>query len=307
MSKSTTQLQPRVLLPWYQDIDYPILAWMIIVHLLAIAALPFFSWQNLAVLLITHYVMTSWGIGIAYHRMLSHRALKMPKFWERIFATIGVLNLQGSPLRWIATHRVHHAFSDTDRDPHNSHRGFWFSHLGWMLRNKPAFNNEDEMRRFARDIAKDPYYKWLESFANQTLLQVIFGMILWATLGFGAMMWGIFLRIVIVYHCTWLINSATHQWGYQTYKDSNDSSRNNWWATLFTWGEGWHNNHHKFAHLANMGHRWWEIDFSMMVIRLLQWVGIAYDVNDEVPGKTTSEEPKINLEPRPLAVSSSRR
>jgi fatty-acid desaturase len=266
-----------------KEVDYPIVIWMVIVHLLAIAAIPFFSWTNLAIFLVLQYITTSWGIGVTYHRMLSHRALKMPKFWERIFTTIGVLNLQGSPLRWIATHRVHHAFSDTPKDPHDSNRGFWFSHMGWMLLTKPCFETDEEMRKFARDIAKDPYYRWLESFGNQTLLQVALGLLLWAFFGFGALMWGVFLRIVVVYHCTWLVNSATHMWGYRTYPNSPDNARNNWWVALFTWGEGWHNNHHTYDNLATMGHRWWEVDFSMMMIRFLQLVGIAYDVKDQIP------------------------
>jgi fatty-acid desaturase len=275
-----------------KEVDYPIVVWMVIVHLLAIAAIPFFSWTNLAIFLVLQYITTSWGIGVTYHRMLSHRALKMPKFWERIFTTIGVLNLQGSPLRWIATHRVHHAFSDTPKDPHDSNRGFWFSHMGWMLRTKPCFETDEEMRKFARDIAKDPYYRWLESFRNQTLLQVALGLLLWAFFGFGALMWGVFLRIVVVYHCTWLVNSATHMWGYRTYPNSPDNARNNWWVALFTWGEGWHNNHHTYDSLATMGHRWWEVDFSMMMIRFLQFVGIAYDVKDQIP----EEHPGAALE-----------
>jgi fatty-acid desaturase len=262
-------------------VDYLTVAWLVTVHILAGLALFHFSWTNLFSFFGTYVVVAGWGIGISYHRMLSHRALKMPKLWERIFATFGVLNLQGSPLRWVATHRKHHAFADTENDPHNSRRGFWYSHIGWIVQKKSAFRDADEMRKFARDIAQDPYYRWLESVWNQVLLQLLLVLTLWLALGFWAMMWGVFVRVTFIYHSTWLINSATHRWGYQNFPDSQDSSRNNWWAALLSLGEGWHNNHHRYQHLANMGHRWWELDPMMMTIRVLRWMRIASDVNDE--------------------------
>lgn len=269
-------------------IDYQILIWLVVAHLLAIAAIPFFSWTNFWVMIAMEFVAQCLGITFCYHRMLSHRAFKVPKFFEWIFATCGVIALQGSPLEWVAHHRMHHAYSDREKDPHNSRLGFWHSHMGWLFTIVPAFDDPSMLNRFARDIARDPYYRWLEKMWPQALIQIVLGLIFLAIGGWGLVLWGIFFRLIVGYHTTWLVNSAAHFWGYRTYSDVKDNSRNNWVVALLTWGEGWHNNHHKYQNLAAAGHKWWEIDITMGIIRLLQFCGIAYDVRDQIPHDSSS-------------------
>jgi fatty-acid desaturase len=275
--------------PLKYERDWFILGWMVFIHIMAIAAIPFFSWQNVAAFMVVNFIANCLGITLCYHRLLTHRSFKVNKFWERVLATCGILALQGSPLEWVSHHRMHHAGSDTPKDPHNANRGFWFSHIGWLFWIVPEFDDRDLQRRYARDIGRDPYMRWLESVTAQIGWQVALGTLLWVIGGFGMMMWGVFFRLAFCYHCTWLVNSAAHFWGSQRYKDVGDRSRNNWWVALLTWGEGWHNNHHRHEQLAPAGHRWYEIDITMGVIRIMQFLGIATHVKDEIPSVTVAD------------------
>jgi len=280
MSAIESEAQPKSIGP-----DWPIIIWMTIVHSLALVAIPMFSWANLAALVFMHFVTCCLGITLGYHRLLSHRTFKVSKGWERFFATCGALSLQSSPLEWVGHHRMHHAFSDTPKDPHNSRLGFWHAHMGWILKVVPTFDEKANLRKFARDIDRDPYYRFLEDMRVHIVLQIIVGLIFQQIGGWSMTFWAIFLRLVVSYHITWLVNSATHMWGYQNYKDASDNSRNNWIVAILAWGEGWHNNHHRHEHLAPAGHRWWEFDVTYMIIRMLKALGIAYDVNDTIPDR----------------------
>ena len=217
----------------------------------------------------------SLGVTIGYHRLLSHRALRVPRWLERAFATCGALSCQHGPIDWVGLHRHHHKFSDTDPDHHNSHRGFWWSHLGWMLETVPA---QGAVPRLTGDLAQDPYYRWLNRWF--LLLQLpLAALLFWIGSSCGAggwalVLWGIPLRLVLVYHCTWLVNSATHRWGYVLH-DSGDGSRNNPWVAALTFGEGWHNTHHAYPHSARHGWGWREPDLTWLHIQLLQRLGLA--------------------------------
>jgi stearoyl-CoA desaturase (delta-9 desaturase) len=173
---------------------------------------------------------------------------------------------------WVGLHRHHHAYSDQGNDHHDSNKGFWWSHMGWMLREVPA---KQETARFTRDIADDPVYLFFEKYF--LLMQILLGVILYALGGWSFVLWGIFVRMVAVYHCTWLVNSATHKFGYRTYQTT-DKSTNCWWVAVLTYGEGWHNNHHAFQYSARHGLRWWELDLTWATIRLLQMLGLAKKV-----------------------------
>lgn len=254
-----------------------IIIWMLVLHYVAFRyGYETFNWTNFGVAFGLYFVTACFGITLGFHRLLTHRTFRVPKWLERFFATCGVLALQGSPAMWVGHHRMHHAGSDTDSDPHNARRGFFYSHMGWMLVDS-VHDDTKLIRRFARDIYADPYYRWLDRYYPQILLQVLLGLILLAVGGVGLMVWGIFVRLVFVYHITWLVNSASHIWGYQTY-EVDDLSRNNWIVALLSWGEGWHNNHHAYDTVAEAGHRWWEIDVTFMVIRLLKLFGLATDL-----------------------------
>ena len=195
--------------------------------------------------------------------------LRVPKLLEYFFLLCGSLSCQSGAIEWIGLHRHHHAFSDQEEDHHNSMRGFWWSHMGWLLHDVPA---KAEIRKFTQDINTDPVYVLIDRYF--LLLQFLLGALLYALGGWSFVVWGIFVRLVVVYHFTWFVNSATHKFGYRTF-ESGDRSTNCWWVALCTFGEGWHNNHHTYQYSARHGLQWWEIDVTWMIIRGLQLLGLA--------------------------------
>jgi fatty-acid desaturase len=255
----------------YYPIRWSVFWFMAVVHALALAALPFYSTANLIALAIL-YPLTAIGVTLGLHRMMSHQSFKAPKWVERILMTIGTLACQGGPIEWIGLHRHHHMHSDESVDHHDSRRGFLWSHIMWMFHNVPAMK---QIPNLTKDLQKDPYYVWLEK--NFILLQVPLGLILLAIGGWSMVGWGIFVRLVVVYHVTWLVNSATHKWGYRTY-DSTDNSRNNWIVGLLAFGEGWHNNHHSRQVRARHGVQWFELDVTYWIILALERLGLITNV-----------------------------
>ncbi|MEB3349316.1 MAG: fatty acid desaturase [Cyanobacteriota bacterium] len=253
---------------------------MVAIHLLAVVALlpRFWSWQAAATLLILYWVTACLGVTMGYHRLLSHRSYRVPRWLERFLATCGALSCQHGPIDWVGLHRHHHKFSDTDADHHDSNKGFWWSHMGWMFEEIPAMA---AVSRLTGDLAADPYYRWLNTWFLG--LQVVLGLLLFwigtatGVGGWALVLWGIPLRLVLVYHCTWLVNSATHAWG-QAVHDSGDRSRNNPWVAALTFGEGWHNNHHAYPHSARHGFGARQIDLTWQHIRLLRALGLASQV-----------------------------
>jgi stearoyl-CoA desaturase (delta-9 desaturase) len=254
-----------------------VLLFMAAIHGLALMALlpRFWSLPALASLLVLYWLTACLGVTIGYHRLLSHRAFRVSRWLERFFATCGALSCQQGPMDWVGLHRHHHKFSDTDADHHNSHRGFWWSHMGWMFRPIPA---AAAVPRLSGDLAVDPYYRWLNKWFLALQLPLA-GLLFWiGTIsgagGWALVLWGIPLRLALVYHATWLVNSATHRWGYAPHA-SGDSSRNNPWVAAVTFGEGWHNTHHAYPHSARHGWGWREPDLTWLHIRLLQRLGLA--------------------------------
>ncbi len=244
-----------------------------IIHALALLAPWFFSWPALGVLIGLHWLLGSIGICLGYHRLLTHRSFQVPKPVGYIIATIGALALQGGPLFWVAGHRMHHLYTeDIDKDPYSATRGFWWSHMGWLFYPHPEFFNRDQYQKYAPDLARDPYYQWLDR--NFLLLQIPLGLLLYALGGWSFVIYGVFVRAVVLWHTTWLINSATHMMGYRSF-EVEDDSRNLWWAALLTYGEGWHNNHHAYPNVAKAGLRWWELDMTWWAIKTLQTFGLA--------------------------------
>ncbi len=244
-------------------------------HGLALLAPFFFSRSALAVTLGLHWLCGSIGICLGYHRLLSHRSLQVPKWLERSIVTVGALALQGGPILWVSAHRRHHAHTeDVERDPHASSRGFWWSHMTWLFYKRPQFFDYGRYKRYAPDIDRDPYYRWLDRNSAFLLFQVLLGLLLLGLGGWSFVIYGIFLRTVLLWHSTWLINSATHWWGYRNFNCSDDS-RNLWWAALLMYGEGWHNNHHANPRVARAGLRWWELDVTWQAIQVLGLLGLA--------------------------------
>ena len=260
-------------------INWPTAIFMVAVHLIALLAfLPTnFSWSAIAVALFLHWLTGCLGITLGWHRLVAHRSFSVPKWLEYFFVLCGSLACQHGPIEWIGLHRHHHAHSDQPIDHHSSTKGFWWSHMGWIFYEVPA---DGDVPRLTRDIAKDPFYLFCEKYFLP--MQIALGLVLYAIGGWPFVLWGIFVRLVVVYHCTWFVNSATHKFGYKTF-DSKDYSTNCWWVAVVTYGEGWHNNHHAFQFSARHGLQWWEIDVTWMTIQLLSKLGLATKV--KVPKK----------------------
>ena len=257
--------------------DYGIITWMIIVHVIAIVGgILTFSFGAFYTALILYFLTGCFGITFCFHRLLTHRSFKTYKWIERTAATFGVLALQGSPLEWVAHHRMHHARADTPGDPHSAARGFWHSHMGWLFKKVPEVDDAVYLRKFGRDILVDPYLRWISRPLVMVGLQVILGLSLIFLFGIGYGIWGIAVRLVAVYHVTWFVNSASHLWGYKNYSLPT-LAFNNWWVGLLAYGEGWHNNHHAQPEGVHVSHRWWEFDLTWQIIKYMGFLGMAWD------------------------------
>ncbi|WP_428492282.1 acyl-CoA desaturase [Rhodopila sp.] len=299
---STASLQPgttRLPLPAAVDrhrIVWPYAITVVIYHLLALLALlpGLFSWTGVALAVLGLYVFGTLGINLCFHRLLTHRGLNCPKWLEHGFAVLGVCCMQDTPARWVAVHRRHHEQADRRDDPHSPLVAFFWGHVGWML-----VHNRDLVRlgiydRYAKDILRDPFYRRMERTALYPLIMIgswavffLGGLAIGLAGGDGAaraaqfgaslLIWGVFVRTVVVWHITWSVNSASHLWGYRNY-ETGEHSRNNWFVALISNGEGWHNNHHADPRSARHGHRRGEIDVTFLTIRVLQSIGLASDV-----------------------------
>ncbi len=226
------------------------------------------------------YLSGGLGVTLCYHRTLTHRSLRLIKPLEYTLAALGTLALQGDPIRWVATHRKHHAHADADGDPHGIDRGFRWAHIRWLYKHNDAMPTDEEIRRFAPDLYADPFYRAL-AYVHAPLQLVLAG-VLFLMGGWPFVIWGIFVRLVFSYHATWFVNSAAHSLGYRTYRTT-DRSTNCWWVALVSWGEGWHNNHHAFPFSARHGLRWFEIDPTWWSIKVLEWLRLAQRVKVPMP------------------------
>jgi fatty-acid desaturase len=244
-------------------------------HVLAIVALFYFSWPALIACVVLYWVSGSLGIGMGYHRLITHRSYKAPKLIEYFLVTCGTTALQGGPIQWVVTHRIHHAHTDQAGDPHTPRDGGWWAHIGWILWGTGRTHSEETLARYAPDLVNDRYYRWLTRFYFVPLL--VTGILLFVFGGWSMMLWGVFLRVTLMLHSTWFVNSATHLWG-RTRFQTGDDSRNSWWVALLTFGEGWHNNHHAHPTSARHGLGWYELDMNWLGIKFLEFFGLAHGV-----------------------------
>jgi stearoyl-CoA desaturase (delta-9 desaturase) len=257
------------------EVNWVTASFMIVFHLGAIAALFFFTWKALFVTLFLWWLTGGLGVGMGYHRLLTHRGYKTPKWVEYILAVCGTLSLEGGPIFWVATHRIHHQHSDKEGDPHSPVDGKWWAHMGWILVGKSMHHDPTTLAHYVPDLAKDKFHVWLTKYHWVPMIGL--GAILLAFGGISCFLWGIFLRTVLVLHSTWLVNSATHTWGSRRFT-TRDMSTNNFWVALLTWGEGWHNNHHAHPVSARHGLKWYEIDLNWYGIWILKKLGLAKNV-----------------------------
>ncbi|CAI0395806.1 unnamed protein product [Linum tenue] len=243
-------------------------------HLLGFCGLFCFSWSRFGAALLIGIVTSLFGINLSYHRHLTHKSFKLPKWLEYSFAYCGVHALQGDPLSWVSNHRFHHQYTDTERDPHSPVVGFWHSHMGWIF-DSSSIKEKCGKRGNVGDLEKQAFYRWIRK--TYVIHPLSLAILLYSLGGFPYICWGIGVRVVCCYHATWSVNSAAHIWGSQDW-NTNDLSRNNWWVAIMTFGEGWHNNHHAFNNSARHGLEWWQIDVTWYVVKFLQAMGLAYDV-----------------------------
>ena len=234
---------------------------------------PFtFTWSALAVSLVLYWAVCGLGISMGYHRLLTHRGFKTSRVFRLALATLGTMNFQGGPIRWVGIHRVHHRESDGDADPHSPRHGFLWAHILWCLAHDPLGR---DMTFAAGDLKKDRGMVWLEKYF--WVPQLVLAGILYLFGGWAWVVWGVAVRTVFTYHVTWLVNSASHVWGYRNFA-TRDDSRNNWWVALISFGEGWHNNHHAHQRSARHGMKWYEFDPTWLTLKILEWTRIVRDV-----------------------------
>jgi stearoyl-CoA desaturase (Delta-9 desaturase) len=246
------------------------------------------TWVDLG-LLVGFYLLTAVGITVGFHRLFVHRSFETITPIKVALAALGSMAVQGSLFQWAARHRQHHQHSDTAHDPHSPHRygrgflrrlrGFWHAHVGW------AFGPDPQgLARYVRDLRRS----WALRLSSALFpLWVVLGLVVPAALGglltgswagvLTGFIWGGLVRLFLVHHVTWSVNSAGHLWGTRPYR-SDDHSRNNLVLGVLALGEGWHNTHHAFPSSARHGLRWWQVDVSYYLIRLLALTGLAWNV-----------------------------
>lgn len=276
MSQASTT-QPRF--------NWPNFVWLLVIHLLAVGGLvPCFTWTGLIIVLIL-YIVTGLGVTVGLHRLFTHASFKTTPAWRAILGICATLAGQGPLSSWILEHRKHHEEVEKESDPHSPvQEGFWWSHILWILWRMPdQLKLSEQQHRYIPDIVGDKLLMDLSR--NFLCINLLFAAALfcagalWTSVitGFCYVVYGVCLRMVLVMHATWFVNSAAHLWGYRNYQ-TRDNSRNTWWVALITFGEGWHNNHHAKPSLAQMGHRRFEIDLSWRFITMLEKFGWATDV-----------------------------
>jgi stearoyl-CoA desaturase (Delta-9 desaturase) len=240
-------------------------------------------------LLIGMYSFTIFGISVGFHRQLTHRAFRTGPVIRFILASAGSMAMQGSVIQWVSVHRRHHQESDREGDPHSPHnfgggfsgllRGMWHSHMGWLYLPDPP-----DLARSVGDLLADPVIcfvdkcSWPLIFLGMVIPGAIAGAITHTWAGaLGGFLWGGIVRIGLLHHCTFSINSICHIWGTRPFRNA-DHSRNNVIFGVLSFGEGWHNNHHAFPTSARHGLRWYQLDLGWWLIRSLQFLGLAWDV-----------------------------
>ncbi|MCE9606615.1 MAG: fatty acid desaturase [Planctomycetia bacterium] len=254
----------------------------------------FFSWTGVALAVAGMYVFGTLGINLCFHRLLTHQGLIVPKWLEHTLAILGVCCVQDTPAKWVAIHRLHHQHSDEQPDPHSPLVNLFWGHMGWLLVDNVQINNLNHYEKYARDVLKDPFYfalerklmwvwvniaSWGVFFLGGFLVEYALSRNVSSAVQFGwsVLIWGAFVRTVLVWHVTWSVNSLAHVWGYRNY-ETDENSRNNWFVGLVSNGEGWHNNHHADQRSAKHGHKWWELDVTWLTIKFLSAVGLAKSV-----------------------------
>lgn len=258
---------------------WPVIIATVVLHAGALSALlpGTFSWGAVWVAVLLHGITIGLGVALGFHRLASHRSFRVPKWLEYSLIFCGTLAAQGGVIGWVGYHRLHHRHTDQVLDPHDSTRGFWWSHIDWLMHEVPS---RQSMVPYIRDINGDRFYQFCHR--HYIALQIALAILLYILGGTPFVVWGIFVRLFIGFHSTCCVNSVCHLWGYRSHAVS-DHSTNCWWVALLTFGEGWHNNHHAVQSSAQAGVHWWEIDLAWQVVRLFTLLGWATHVKTAPP------------------------
>lgn len=282
-----------------RDIDWLRIIPFVLMHVGCLAVFFVgFSWFAFAVML-GFYLLRMFAITAFFHRYFSHKAFKTSRTVQFIFALIGTMSTQNGPLWWAAHHRYHHRHADKEGDLHSPRDGFWYSHMGWFLNKQ----NHATQEHLVKDWIKYPELRWLDR--HSILVSVLTGTSFWlvgsvlahaapslGTNGPQLFVWGFLLSTVVLTHITLTINSFAHRFGFRTYP-TQDDSRNNWFLAIITLGEGWHNNHHFCPASVRQGFVWWQIDFSFYVLKMMESVGLVWDLVP-IPGKAFRKQSMPN-------------
>ena len=257
-------------------VKWPIAFTLVVFHVAAIVVAPFFATWNLVMLAFAVWtIVGSLGIGVCYHRLLTHQGFKTYKWLEYMLATLAAIALQGLATTWVAIHRIHHLHTEKPGlDPHTPREGKWWSHIDWMIHQDPQIQDREYLKKKVPDLARQAFYRqkyllWLPT--------TVLGIICLLVGGIPAVLWGVTVPVFVGWHSTWFVNSATHLWGSRRF-NTRDDSRNLWWVALITFGEGWHNNHHHDPMNPRHGIMWYEIDVNFYIIKCLQAMGLVWEV-----------------------------
>lgn len=264
---------------WFRCIPF------FIVHLACIGVI-WTGWSVVSVVVcLAFFWLRMFAITAFYHRLFSHRSYKTNRVWQFVFAVLGNSACQRGPLWWASHHRKHHRYTDKDLDLHSPVKhGFWFSHIGWFM-SEEGFKTDYSA---IKDLARYPELRFLNRF--DILVPIIFAFIIYGlgeminvywpqagTSGWQMLVWGFFISTTFLFHATFTINSLGHLWGSRRY-ETKDHSRNNLWLAILTLGEGWHNNHHRYAVSARQGFYWWQIDITYYILKIMSFMGIVSDL-----------------------------
>lgn len=257
---------------------------VVIIHLLSVVSVFYITKNSILILLILYVLTGGFGINIGYHRFLSHRSFKASRFVQFILSLLGVMAMQCGPITWVSLHRLHHRKTDQELDPHSPRVSLLWAHFLWTFFPHPRGSTYEDRAKYARDLIQFPELVFLE----KRFLTINFGFLLILS-AFGYLIDGWHeaisyftcagcLRIVLIWHSTFIVNSLNHRWGYRNYDTSDDSKNNLLISLLVFFGEGWHNNHHAQPKSAKHGHRWFEFDLAFYLIVILQKLNLIWDV-----------------------------
>lgn len=270
----------------HDDIIYPSTVPFLLIHLAALGAIWSGVTLQAVIMMVVLYVIRIFAIGAGYHRLFSHRAFSTSRWFQFVLAFLAQSSAQKSVLWWASKHRHHHLHSDTPQDTHSPrHKGFWFSHLGWIFTDRHRDPDFDKVR----DLSRYPELRWLDEY--ELFPALVLGTACFLIGGWPGLFVGFIWSTVAVYHATFAINSVAHVFGRKRYV-TGDDSRNSWILAFFTMGEGWHNNHHAYQSSVRQGFRWWEFDPTYYVLKALSWTGLVWDLKSP-PMKVLRNEQRL--------------